>query len=313
MVRAGAPGHARGKGAGVETDFAVEHGLVIAAQLPPLRHSRIPLRALRHPGTALQVVEQALIRRHDGPTCSGLHAHVAQRQTAFDAHRPNRLTGVFDHVARGAIGTDQCDQAEHQIFRRDAGLQLAVHRDTQVFLGAVNQGLGGQQVFYLAAPNAKAQSPHGSVRRGVAVASGHHHARQDPALLAGHHVLDALAGVQHVEQLNAVACTVLGQCAHLSGAVCIDQHHGAGVAHGRGGVDMVHHRQRGGRPPHRTPLRMQGRKCLRAGVFIKNLSVDVQQNLPAVAQLPHRVRSHDALVQGPACHGLGVTAAVPAA
>ena len=74
---------------------------------------------------------------------------------------------------------DWCGVAIHQvvhIFGRDARRQGAVHRDTQVFLGPVHQSLGGQQVFDLAAANAKPQSPHGSVGGGVAVASGHDHA-----------------------------------------------------------------------------------------------------------------------------------------
>ncbi len=190
--------------------------------------------------------------------------------------------GVLDDVTAGAVGADLPDECQHQILGRHAGTESAAHGHPHVAHHVVDQGLRGQQMLDLAAADAETQGAHGAVRRGVAVAGGDHHAGQHQALFTRYHVLDTLARIQHVEQVDAVALAIRGQRADLPRPIGVGQHHRARVAIGGGGIDMVDHGHRRCRTPDRSAGGMQCGKGLRAGVLVEHLSVDIQQDLPVL-------------------------------
>ena len=125
----------------------------------------------------------------------------------------------------------------------------------------------------LSGADAERQRPEGTVRRGVAVAADQRRAGQGEALLGADDVDDTLADVVHVEQLDAELGAVLGQCLNLDAAVLVVD--ALGAVGGRHVV--VGDRQRQVRAAHLAPSGAQPLERLRAGDFVDQVAVDIDQ------------------------------------
>ncbi|MNL15403.1 hypothetical protein D3C87_1363880 [compost metagenome] len=137
----------------------------------------------------------------------------------------------------------------------------------------------------------------------MAVTGGHHHAGQDKALFGCNDVFNPLTFVQHIEQLDAEVAAVLFEVRHLTGAAGIRHR---GDANGCGGIDMVDHGQRRTRTPDFSSRFAQAAEGLRAGVFVGDLAIDVQQHMALVVERANGVTVDVLLVERSwAGHGMG--------
>ncbi len=109
----------------------------------------------------------------------------------------------------------------------------------------------------------------------MAVPRGDDHARQHETDLGHHHMLDALHRMQDVEQLDAEIAAILGEILDLAGSTRIGH---ARRAQRCGGIDVIDGAQGGARPPDRPPGLAQRGEGLRAGIFIEDRAVDIEQH-----------------------------------
>ncbi len=170
-------------------------------------------------GRLLDVVEGLLVRRDQAGAGAALDRHVADRHAAFHRQRPDRLAGIFDHVAGAAGGADLADDGEDDVLGGHPLGGVAVDGDAHVLGLALDQRLGGEHVLDLRGADAVRQRAEGAMGRGVAVAAHDRHARQGEALLRPDDVDDALALVELVEIFDAEVLGVLGQRLDLQGAI----------------------------------------------------------------------------------------------
>lgn len=76
---------------------------------------------------------------------------------------------------------------------------------------------------------------------------------------------------------------------------------------GRGGIDVVDHRQRRAGAPYATLGLTQAAECLGTGVFVDDLAVDIKQDMALIIQGAHRVRVNVFVVKGFGSHFSGLT------
>ena len=155
-------------------------------------------------------------------------------------------------------------------------MQLAFNPDEHVFGFFGNQRLRGHDVLYLAGANAMRQCAQCAVRAGVAVAANNGHAGQGGAVFGADHMHDAL----FVAQKRKVS----GRSKFLDiGVQRGDLLFAGGVGNAvvallpaRGGAVVIGRGDHRADAPQLAARRAQPLKCLRAGHFVHEVTVDVE-------------------------------------
>ena len=144
------------------------------------------------------------------------------------------------------------------------------------------------------------QGTKGAMCRGVAVATNHGHAGQRPTLLGANNMHDALTHVRHRVIVDTEFLGVGVQSGHLHTAVL---GHGRGIgAVQRGRHVMIRHRDGLFGRAHLAARHPQPLKGLRAGHFVDQMAVDIQQ-ASAVIGLMDNVIVPDLVVKCARSHG----------
>src|SRR5579862_9279052 len=107
-------------------------------------------------------------------------------------------------MSGAARGADMADDAEDQIFRREAEWQIALDRDQHVLGAALDERLRREDMLDLGGTDAKGKRTEGAMRRRMAVAANDRHAGLGHALLGADDMDDALADIVHAKIGDAV-------------------------------------------------------------------------------------------------------------
>src|SRR6185369_10019636 len=99
----GAPGYKRSESRGVDFYSSLVSRALIGTQAAPMRDRLFPIRALRGKAAAFDVSKRHLVGRDHARTSPAFDAHVAKGHPAFHRKRANRVAGIFDNIAGGAI------------------------------------------------------------------------------------------------------------------------------------------------------------------------------------------------------------------
>jgi hypothetical protein len=273
VFRRGAPGHDRRQRGGVERDDLVEVGAVVSEQRFPVLHGGIPLVAGGCHRPALEVVIGLLVGCDHAGAGTAFDGHVAHGHAAFHGQVAECFAGKLDDVAGAAGGADLADHGQDDVLGGGALCELAVHLDLHVLGFLLDQRLGGQNVLDFGGADAVGQRAEGSVRGGVAVAAHDGGAGQREALFRPDDVHDALTLVGFGEVLDAEVGRVLCQCLDLDAAFFF-----LDAVRAVGGRDVVvNHGEGFLRAVHLAAGHAQAFKGLRAGDFVHQVAVDVEQ------------------------------------
>ncbi len=112
-------------------------------------------------------------------------------------------------MAGAAVRADLGDDAEHQVFRGDAGWEFAVHGHRHRGRLGLPQRLGREHVLNLGGADAERERAERTVRRCVAVTANDGHARLSKPELRADHVDHALLGAAEWIQRDPVRSAVL--------------------------------------------------------------------------------------------------------
>src|SRR5690606_26673816 len=204
----GTPGHLRRNVGSVDFDDLVELGAFVGVQRLPVFHGLFPGFALGGVGAATEIFDGLVVNGHHARAGTRFNRHVADRHPAFDGQVADGAAAEFDGVTRAARRADAADDVQNDVLGSAAARQFAFHLDQHALVLLHEQGLGGQHVFDFGSPDAEGKRTDGAVRTGMRVATDHRHSGQRGPLLGPDDVHDALADVLHVEQGDAVLCTV---------------------------------------------------------------------------------------------------------
>ena len=139
----------------------------VGDECAPLLHGERESFALRNESPSLQIGECLFVWGDHAGSCAGLDAHVAYRHAAFHRKSANGRAGIFDDIARRAIGANAADDIEDDVLRGDAIGQLAFHVDAEGLRFGRLERLGRHNVFDLTGTDAEGQCTEGTVRGGV--------------------------------------------------------------------------------------------------------------------------------------------------
>ena len=176
-------------------------------------------------------------------------------------------------MARATFGGELSDQIEHEVLRRDPGVQRPLDPQFERLRLGLPQRLRGEHVLHLARADAEGERPQGAVRGGVAVAADDRHARLGDSQFRADHVHDALIGITQIEQAHAELEAVVAERVDL---LLRDRIGDRKPPVGRGDV-VVGCGEGGIRPPHAAAGQSQPLEGLRAGHFVDEVPVDVEQ------------------------------------
>ena len=193
--------------------------------------------------------------------------------------------GEFDGVAGAACGADLADDRPARYPWRSRRARSAPSTCTSIvfdFLG--QQRLRRQHMLDFGGADAVRQAAERAVGGGMRVAAHHRHAGQRRALLRADHMDDALALVAHAEIGRAPYCVDVGvQRFDLQARDRV----GDAVAAVGGRHVVVGHGQIGGDAPRLAPGQLQALERLRAGHFVHQMAVDIQNSGAVVAGMDH--------------------------
>ena len=177
-------------------------------------------------------------------------------------------------MTRRAIGADAADDVEDDVLGGDAEGKLAIDRDAERLGLVLREGLGGHDVLDFAGPDAEGERPECAGGAGVRVAADDGHAGFGGAEFGADHVDDALRAILHVEELDAEVGAVLAERVDLrvSDLVSDDE----AVLHAGGGDVVVYRRNMMFRMAELATGDAQAFEGLRAGDFVDELQVDVE-------------------------------------
>ena len=188
-------------------------------------------------------------------------------------------------MAIAAGRADFPDNGQDNVLGGDVGRQFAVHPHQHVLGLLLNQRLGGQHMLDLGSADAVGQGAEGTMGRGMAVAADNGHAGQGEALFGADNVNNALTLVEGVEIFDAELAGILGQSSDLDRAfgVRIGQRTVGGghivVNHGQGALGMA----------HLAVVHPQALKGLRAGDFVHQVPVDIEERRAVLIVLDQMV------------------------
>ena len=194
------PCHHGGDRLRIETNLAIELRIRIGGKRAPIGQRLVPVCARWRIGPSAQIGERRFIRRHNAGAGAGFDRHVADRQPAFDAERPDGRAGIFDDMAHASSRAYPRDDGEDHVLGMDAVGQGAVDHDPHVLRLALPQGLGRQYMSNLGGADPERECAERTMGRGVTVAAHHDHAGLAEPLLRPDHVNDSLAPVGKPEQ-----------------------------------------------------------------------------------------------------------------
>ena len=183
MLRARAPGHRGFDGRGIDSQLAIETGLVLPAQRVPIGTGPVPGRALGRVGPRAQVIDSLVVGGDQPGKGRELHGHIAQGHAALNTQSRDRGPGELDGVTAAAARSVTADKVQDHVFGADAKAQFALENHAQRFRAAHAQGLGDQRVFGLAGADAPGQGAESALRAGVTVGTHQGHARLHHSLL----------------------------------------------------------------------------------------------------------------------------------
>ena len=150
-------------------------------------------------------------------------------------------------------------------------------RSSSVFGFRLQQRLRREHVFDFARADAERQCTERAMRRSVAIAADDRHAGLRVALLGADDVHDPLPRIVNVVQRDSEFVAVVAQRIDL---LLRDRVENRQAAIGRRHV-VIDRRQRQLGPAHRATRQTQALKRLRAGDFVNQVQIDVQNRLPA--------------------------------
>jgi hypothetical protein len=172
-----------------------------------------------------------------------------------------------------AGGADAAYDGEYHVLRGDTGRQCAVDVDAHAPGFLLPQALCRQDVLHLRRADAESEGGESTVGVRVRVPADDRHAGQREPLLGTDDVDDALAGVVHVELLDAVAGAVLVQGINLEPRYRVRDAVGA-IG---GGHVVIGHRDVGVAPPGLPAGERQTFEGLGRGDLVHEMPIDVDQ------------------------------------
>ena len=273
IFRAGAPGDLWWDISDIQGDFLVIKRALIAGQRLPIGHSFFPGLSLGRHFAAFQVGECRLIRRNQTSACTAFNCHVTDSHTPFHGQIADRLTGKFNDMAGPARRANLANDRQDQILCRNTSGQCAIDCDTHILCRVLLQRLGRQNMLNFRRSNTKRQRAKRAMGRGVTVAANNRHARQGEALFRSDDMNDALANIAHFKNRHAEFFRIGRQGFDLDAAFLILDP--AGAVCGRHIV--IRHSQGKLWTPHFATGNTQTFKSLRAGHFMHQMAVDINQ------------------------------------
>ena len=293
LARVGAPRDVRLEVFGVDGHFLVEHGIVIGLQRLPIFDGLVPHLTFRRVRTALQVFESHLVRGDHACAGAGFDGHVADGHAGIHRQLLDGFATVFDDVALAAAGADLRDDGQNNILGGDALRQVALDVHGHGLERLQAQGLRGHDVLHFGGADADGHSAERAVGGGVRVAAHDGHARLGQTQHRSERVDHALVSVAERAQTHAEILAVLFQRAQLERrslvrirTVDVD---GRRVVVFRGNqlVDVT----------WLASCQTQTFERLRAGHFVHEHQVDVQQVGSPIATLAYQMIGPDLLGQ----------------
>ena len=283
---AGAPGDLRDDLRGVQLHHGVKVRAGVGVQGAPVGHGLLPFGAARELAggrvgaggqqAALEVVDGFFVHGHQPGARARFNGHVAHGHAPFHAQGADGAARKFDGVARAACGADLADDGQHDVFGGDAGGGLAFHADEHVFGLFGQQRLRGHDVLDFAGADAVRQRAECAVGAGVAVAANHGHARQRGAVFGADDVHDALALAQEGKVGRRAAGAHVGVQRHDLLAADGVFNAGQALFPAGGGRVVVGSGDDGADAPHLAPRLAQALEGLRAGDFVYQVAIDVE-------------------------------------
>ena len=249
----------------------------------PVGDRLVPLFAFRRKRTTADIVDRRIVDRHHTGTCACLDRHVAQCHAAFHRQGANRGPGEFDGIARSARCTDFSDHGQYDILGRHPVLQRAVHFHQHGFRFFRKQSLRRQHMFHFRRTDTVCQTTERAMRRSMRIATNDRHAGQRRTLFRADDMHDPLPFVRHIEVGQAVRFRIHIQRFHLK------TRNGVGdrpLAVLRRYV-MVGHQQVGGNSPWLASRHSQTFESLRAGHFVQEMTVDIQNRRAVLFRIHH--------------------------
>ena len=135
------------------------------------------------------------------------------------------------------------------------------------------QALRGQYVLHFGGANAKRERAECTMRRGMRIAADHGHARQSQAGFRADDVHNALPNIAHLEFGNAVFRAIGVQRLDLQARDRI----GNAMRTVSSGYVVIRHCNRCIDTAGQAPSQLEALECLRAGHFVHQMAVDIQQ------------------------------------
>ena len=253
----------------------VEMRALIGEERLPIGKCCLPRGAFRGMRTAHAILIGRFIRRDQTSARATLDGHVADSHAAFHRQIANGLAAIFDDVAGAARRACLADDGHGDVFRSDAGAQLAGDFHLHVLGFLLDQRLRGQNVLHFRCADAMRQRAERTMGRGVAVAANNSHAGQRPALLRPHDMHDALTHVGDGVVVDAELLGVLIKRINLNAAVF---GHGGGIgAVQRGRHVVIRHGDGFLGRTHGAACHAQALKGLRRGDLMDQMAVDVEK------------------------------------
>ena len=183
-----------------------------------------------------------------------------------------------------ALDTDAGDDAERHVLGRDADGERSFDDHGHGLWPALPKTLGGEHMLNLRGADPEGERSQGAVGRGVRVAADDQQPGLCEAELRTDDVNDALAGVAHAVQLDALAPAVLLERRHLALGHLI----GCGPPADRGDV-VIHRGDRQVGPADTSLGEPQTLERLRRRHLMNEVKVDIEQVRFAVPGRHHVV------------------------
>ena len=244
-------------------------------------------------GTSLEVGEGRLIGGDHSGASTGLDGHIAHGHAAFHRKLTNCLTAILKDVSLSSTGSDLRDHGQDDVFCGRALGQRTVHGNSHGLERSHGKCLGSKDVLDLTGSNSHCQSAKSTVRRGVRVTADDSHAGLSQSKLRANDVDDSLIGVPQGVQTDTKFLRIFAQSIDLraAGDICDRQIN----VHCGGVVIFGCDREIGA--THLASSHAQTIKCLRAGHFMNQMQVDVEQVRGAIFPMYNYVISPDLLGQ----------------
>ena len=273
--RVRAPGDLRDEFRGVNRDPAVEGRRVVGPEGLPVRDGRLKGSTLRGEAAVVlgDVLDRDVVGGDQARAGAGLDRHVADGHPAFHGEGRDGGPVVLQDGPGAAAGADLADDREDDVLGFEARRELADDLDPERLRPlALPEGLRREDVLDLAGADAEGERPEGPVGAGVRVAADDRGAGERQAELGSDDVDDALVSALHVIERHAELRAVLAERLDLplrERVLDVELVLGRDVVV-EGGEGQVG-------PAHRPLGEPEAVERLRAGHFVDQVTVDVQQ------------------------------------